>query len=561
MKTLQILSLFSIFSLLSCSERSSEWRVLHAPFPESPNILWISCEDMSPRLGCYGDSVARTPNIDRLASEGCRFTNVFTSAPVCAPCRAGIITGMYQTSIGAHHMRTSQPGDGLPTPYETVPPHFVKTFTEYLRARGYYCTNNSKTDYQIGNPFTAWDESGPQAHYRNRPDSSQPFFAVFNIHRTHELHTWGKPRATDPDRVEVPPYYPDIPEARNAIAVHYDNIAIMDSIVGTILAELEASGLADNTLVFFWSDHGDGLPRAKRWPYDSGTHIPLIIRWPGHIFPGSEEDRLVSSIDLGPSVLSAAGIIPPEHMEGRAFLGAYEADPHPWVISARDRYDQSYDMMRSVRDKQFRYVRNFYPDQPYVLYVPYRNNSPLMQKMLRMQARGELDGIPAQWFDSSRPVEELYDCEADPWNIHNLAADPKQAKKLREMRDILDSWMHSSGDMGVIAEARMVEDMWPGGKQPETVAPGFVVNAPGYHADSLFSEGGDFKYPTMVTLYCPTQGASMGYRIAGGPDTTWKLYTGPIVLESGTTVIEARAIRYGYSGSEITRGTFRIIPE
>ena len=554
-----ILISLSCLNFLSCTSPADQEKKKEYPgYKSEPNILWISCEDMSPRLGCYGDHVAQTPNLDRLAREGQRYTHVFTSAPVCAPCRAGIITGMYQTSIGAHHMRVSHRSPGLPTPYETVPPPYVKTFTEYLRAAGYFCTNNAKTDYQIGNPFTAWDECGPEAHYNHRPDTSKPFFAVFNIEITHERFTWDLPDSTDPASVVLPPYYPDIPEARNALARQYDNITIMDRQVGRILDELEASGYAENTVVFFWSDHGDGLPRAKRWPYESGTHIPLIIRWPQNVAPGSVEDRLISSVDLGPTVLSIAGIPIPVHMQGRPFLGDFTTEQNSFVVSARDRFDESYDMMRSLRTQRFRYVRNYYPNQPYVLYIPYRNNSPLMKALLNMHAEGTLKGIPAEWFASTRPPEELYDCLSDPHNIHNLAGSPKFQKELAGMRKQLENWMLTTGDLGKVSEEEMVENMWPGKIQPITERVSLIINYPGGPMQLLESQDFTCQGPAEIFLYCPTQGASMGYTFDNLQNANWKLYTGSIHLDLGEYIIRTKAIRYGYRESEVTGGTIKI---
>src|SRR5918994_2260109 len=244
--------------------------------PGRPNILWISNEDMSPRLGAYGDGLARTPTLDRLAKESVRFTNAFTTAPVCAPSRAAIITGMYQNAIGAQHMRTTENTVAeLPGPYLAVPPSYVKAFPEYLRAAGYYTSNRAKTDYQFGTPFTIWDDLGNQAHWRNRADKSQPFFSVFNLEITHESRIFpssparaGKPLGTDAAKLQVPPYYPDTPLVREELARMYDNIADMDAQVGAILKQLEEDGLADNTIVFYWSDHGDGIPRGKRSLYD-----------------------------------------------------------------------------------------------------------------------------------------------------------------------------------------------------------------------------------------------------------------------------------------------------
>lgn len=525
-----------------------------------PNILWISCEDISPRLGCYGDSVARTPNLDSLAKQGMLFKNVFTTAPVCAPCRSGIITGMYQTSIGSHHMRTTHKGEGLPTPYSIVPPSYVKTFTEYLRAEGYYCTNNSKTDYQFTPPVTAWDESSNKAHYRNRPDKDQPFFAVFNLTMTHESRNWPEPEVTDPAEVEVPPYYPDTMVVRKDIARLYDNIAQLDQRVGEILKELEDRGLADDTIVFFWSDHGDGLPRAKRWVYDSGTHIPMIVRWAGHIKPSSVNDDLISSIDFGPTVLSLAEVTIPMHMQGRAFLGSQAEPPREYVFSARDRFDESYDMVRSVRDKKYRYIRNFYPEKPYIIWVPYRNRGPAMQEMLRLHTEGKLEGPQKIWFSDKRPPEELYDCEADLHQINNLADDSAHSDVLKHMREVLDEWRRDTNDMGDIPELEMVNRMWPGGVQPETAKPKFIPNAPSNRGTSS-QNSGEFTGPMTVSIYCATQGASIAYTTETGKNPRYELYTGPIRLPEGTTILRAKAIRYGYKESEEAVGEFNVLGE
>jgi N-sulfoglucosamine sulfohydrolase len=528
------------------------------PAGERPNILWISVEDMSPRLGSYGDPVARTPRLDRLAAEGTRFTNAFTVAAVCAPNRSAILTAMYPTSIGTHHMRTTHQAEGLPTPYHAVPPPYVKAFTEYLRATGYYCTNNSKTDYQFETPISAWDESSPGAHWRNRPDPESPFFAVFNFIDTHESQHWKEPEETDPSRVTVPPYYPDTPVVRRAIARHYDNIARIDERAGEILDQLDRDGLAERTIVFFWSDHGDGLPRAKRWLYDSGTQFPLIVRWPGGLAPGTVSGQLISSIDLGPTVLSLTGVAVPYHMQGRAFLGPQASLPRELVFSARDRFDESYDMVRSVRDWQFRYVRNYYPEKPYVLWIPYRNRSPLMQELLRLHAEDALEGPQQLWFQSHRPPEELYDCQSDPHQIHNLAGDVEHQAVLEELRQQLDAWRRETGDMGDVPESEMVRRFWPDGVQPQTARPAFVVNAPEDRASQARSEGGAFTAPMTLSLHCPTQGASIVYTLQAGETPRFLLYSGPLRLPRGETTVRARAIRYGYKESEELLGTFSI---
>ena len=530
-----------------------------------PNILWISCEDINPRLGCYGDKVADTPNLDKLADEGMRFDHCFTSSPVCAPVRSGIITGMWPTTIGTHNMRTSHVGrtKELPTPYQTCPPSHVKAFPEFLRAAGYYCTNNSKTDYQFADfsytPISIWDESSPQAHWKNRPNKDQPFFAVFNDTRTHESKTWQEPEKTDPAAVEVPPYYPDTLPVRKSIARLYDQIHKMDTTAGELLKELEDEGVADNTIVFFWGDHGDGLPRGKRWPYDSGTRIPLIIKWPGIIRPGSVNKDLVSSIDFGPTVLSMAGVDIPAWMQGRAFLGGQQGEPRLYVFSHRDRFDESYDMIRSVRDKQYRYVRNYYTQTPYVQWIPYRNNSPIMQELLRLQAEDGLNETQQLWFRASRPAEELYDCQADPHHINNLADDPAYADILQRLSEVLDEWRLETGDLGDIPESELVQRWWPNGEQPQTDRVWFIPNAPSNRGNErIQSETAKFQSPALVDFYCATEGASMAYTMEAGDDARWLIYTGPIRLPRGNTLIRARAIRYGYRESEEARCLFTV---
>ena len=536
-----------------------------SPQPRRPNIVWISNEDMSPRLGAYGDTLARTPTLDRLAAESIRFTNAFTTAPVCAPSRAAIITGMYQTAIGAQHMRTTEDTvPELPGPYLAVPPFYVKAFPEYLRAAGYFTSNREKTDYQFGVPFTIWDDIGPNAHWRNRADKSQPFFSVFNLNITHESRIFptsparkGKPLVTDPGRVQVPPYYPDTPAVREEIARVYDNIADMDRQVGDILQQLHDDGLAANTIVFYWSDHGDGMPRAKRSLYDSGLRVPLMIRWPnalGPTFtPGSVSHELVSFIDLAPTVLALAGLEVPTHLQGRVLVGPKAAPAPELVFAARDRMDIEYDMMRSARDTRFLYIRNFSPELPFAGYIPYRNQSDIMQEWLRLQAERRLAGAPALWMRTSRPVEELYDTKPDPHQIRNLAGDPAHQRTLERMRQAVVDWMARIDDQGLVNEPEMVQRMWPAGVQPETAQPYIVPRralGPPTRRDSLA-----IKEPIEVVIYVPTQGASIGYTTDEGPNPAWRLYTGPILVDRSMT-LRAKAIRYGYKESPETRMVF-----
>lgn len=523
-----------------------------------PNIVWISLEDVSPRLGAYGDPVARTPNMDRLAREGLRYTRAFTTAGVCAPSRSAIITGMYQNGIGTHHMRTGGISPGVPTPYEAVPPPYVKAFPEYLRQAGYFATNNFKTDYQFGEPFTVWDESSREAHWRTpRRSPGQPFFAVFNIMATHESRSWVSPGdtlVTDPDAVDVPPYYPDTPAVRRQLAKHYDNIAAADARVGEILAQLEEDGYADNTIVFLWGDHGDGLPRAKRWLYDSGLRVPLIICWPGTIEPGSVSDGLVSLVDLAPTVLSLAGVDVPVHMDGRAFLGPARQPPRTYVHGARDRIDGVYDMVRATRDQRYKYIRNYYPETPYVQMVPYRNNSGIMQDLLRLHAAGSLTGAPTLWLRDSRPPEELYDVAADPHEIHNLAGDSAFARVADRLREATDRWMAEIGDLGAIPEDRMVREMWPDGVQPITSPPIITPRrATSYGEPDTLAAGAE------IDIYSGTHGASVSYTTDAGPDAHWTLYRGPLAFPPGTVTLRAKAVRYGYEESDETVVTVTVV--
>jgi N-sulfoglucosamine sulfohydrolase len=561
-KSSDLIAILSFCMVLPANVQS---QVRTSPVNEKvPNILWISAEDLSPHLGCYGDDLARTPNLNTLASQGVRYTNMFTSAAISAPCRAGIITGMYQTSIGCMHMRTTSYRRAVDNSVEftAVPPHYVKAFTEYLRTAGYYCTNNSKTDYQFSKdpvPLSIWDECSTGAHYKNRPDKSQPFFAVFNLLYTHESQNWdiGKV-STDPEKVTDPPYYPDTEIVRRNLAKFYDNIARLDSAVGVILTELGREGELENTIVFFWGDHGDGLPRAKRWLYDSGLRIPLIIRWPGNITPGSIDDRLISSIDLGPTVLSLAGVTIPAHMQGIPFLGEQAGKPREAVFAARDRVDESYDMIRSVRTKDFLYIINYYPNMAYSIWVPYLNRMPIMQEILRLDAEGKLIEHCKKWMALTRPAEELYDVKADPYQLNNLANNPVYKPVLESLRIRHQQWTLETGDMGHENEVEMIARMWPGEKQPVTDIPWFVINAPEDRGSKIYHTGGKFSSPMSLGFYCPTQGASIVYTFDNNQHTRWLLYNGPVQLKPGMHTVRVRAIRYGYKESEELTGVFEI---
>ena len=430
-----------------------------------PNILWISLEDVSAHFGCYGDSHAITPNVDALAAEGVRYTHAFTAAGVCAPCRSTIITGMYQTTIGTHHMRCG-----------ATLPDLIKPFPYYLRQAGYYCSNNSKTDYQFQAPEETWDESSRKAHWRNREDKEQPFFAVFNFTGCHESGIAGEEKyrqvtkdltpeqRQDPDKITtLPPYYPDTPIVREDWKRNYELITAADAFAGTLLAELAEDGLAENTIVFFWSDHGVGLPRAKRWLYDSGTRIPLVVRIPKALrvdeqgVPGATDKQLVSSLDFGPTVLSLAGIEAPSYMQGRSFLGEDLSAPRRYVFGARDRMDERYDIIRSVRDNRYRYIRNYEPLKPYYQYMNTPEKGATMREIRRLAEAGELSENAALFAADRKPVEELYDLESDPHEVHNLIGDPTLRGTLQRLRVAHQDWVRDTRDLGLIPEPEIAE--------------------------------------------------------------------------------------------------------
>ncbi len=441
------------------------WFAISGMTHERPNILWLSAEDISPHLRCFGDPHAITPHLDQLAAEGVRYTRAFTTAGVCAPCRSGIITGMYQTTLGTQHMRCRV----------KLPP-FIKPFPVYLREAGYYCSNNSKEDYQFETPAETWDDSSKRAHWRGRPKENQPFFAVFNFTGCHEsgIASDSKYRAVtaslapeqrqNADRLTTfPPYYQDTPTAREDWKRNYELITAMDAWAGGLIRQLKEDGLYENTIIFFWSDHGVGLPRAKRWLYDSGTRIPLIVRIPekrrvaGQGVPSSQLKRLISSIDFGPTVLRLAGIEIPKHVQGRPFLGANLPPARQFVYGARDRMDERYDIIRMVRDRRYKYIRNYEPLKTFYQYMNTSEKGATMKELRQHHEAGTLRQSAERFFSPTKPAEELYDTTADPHEMNNLAADPRHADQLLAMRKAHLTWVKETRDLGLIAEPLLVD--------------------------------------------------------------------------------------------------------
>jgi len=417
-----------------------------------PNILWLTSEDNGPHLGAYGDSYAVTPNLDALAGRGLRYLNAWSTAPVCAPARTTIISGVYPPALGAEHMRS---GTRLPS--------FMKMYPQFLKERGYYCTNNSKKDYNLEEPGKVWDESSRKAHWKNRKEG-QPFFAIFNYTTSHESQLRKRPHTLvhDPAKVRVPAYHPDTPEVRHDWAQYYDKITEMDGQVGKALEELAAAGLADDTIIFYYGDHGSGMPRSKRWPYNSGLQVPLIVHIPAkykdlapkEYVPGGSTDRLVGFVDLAPTLLSLVGIEPPKYMQGSAFMGEFEAKEREFNFGFRGRMDECYDMVRSVRDKRYIYIRNYMPHKIYGQYLEYMFQTPTTRVWRKLYDEGKLNEAQSRFWQT-KPSEELYDLRADPDEIRNLAGLPEHKRTVRRLRKAQQQLARQIRDIGFLPEGEM----------------------------------------------------------------------------------------------------------
>ncbi|WP_204344072.1 sulfatase [Psychroserpens algicola] len=542
--------------------------------PKRPNILWLVTEDMGAYIPPFGDTTVATPNLSKLAEEGVIYPNLYSTSGVCAPSRAAIATGMYPSSIGANHMRTNSNMDqtGLPA-YEAVPPPNVKMISEWLRQADYYCTNNYKTDYQFKAPVTAWDESSPYAHWRNRK-GDQPFFSVINFTETHEsglfepygfreietrlyhagdsLYNWknkgashANNRMTEEEtpvhipkdtKFKVPPYLVDNEVTQRDMWKLYNNIAEMDRQVGAVLKQLEDDGLLENTIVFFYGDHGGPLPREKRLIYDSGLNTPMIIRFPQKLQAGTKDKQLISFVDFAPTLLSLIGEEPKPYMQGQAFLGDYKAEERNYIHAAADRFDAETDAIRAVRDKQYKYIRNYRPKQGYYLPITYRERIPTMQELLRLRDVGKLNEAQRQWFRESKPKEELFDCSVDPFELNNLADNPEYHDKLNELSAEMDIWLESIKDNPDLPEGELIKKLWNGNNaQPVTLDP-IITNDNG-----------------KVTINCETKGASIGFKVVKTGEKTpksWEVYQSAIDLPEGATLL-VQAHRIGFKPSSV----------
>ncbi len=419
---------------------------------DKPNILWITSEDNGPHIGAFGDTYATTPNIDKLASQGLSYVNCWSTAPVCAPARTTIISGVYPTSTGAEHMRS-----------QAQLPAFMKMYPQYLKQKGYYCTNNSKEDYNLTKPGKVWDESSRKGHWKNRKPG-QPFFAIFNHTVSHESQLRKRPHKAvhDPKKVRIPAYHPDTPEVRQDWAQYYDKITEMDTKVGRNLSELEEAGLAEDTIIFYYGDHGSGMPRNKRWPYNSGLNVPLVVYIPqkfSHLAPtgyapGAKSDRLVGFIDLAPTLLSLVGIKPPSYMQGFAFMGHYEELERNYNHGFRGRMDERYDLLRTTRDKRFVYVRNYMPHRIYGQHIQYMFQTPTTRVWKRMFDEGKLNSAQSKFW-LQKPTEELYDLTIDPDEVNNLASNPDYNDVVQRFRSAQQHHFQRIRDIGFLPESEI----------------------------------------------------------------------------------------------------------
>lgn len=438
--------IFSVF-FIACKEEPAE----------KPNVLWITCEDISPAWGCYGDELATTPHIDRLAAEGHIFTQAFSNAPICAPARSTLITGMYATSLGTQNLRSE-----IPVPAD------LKILPELLKEAGYFTTNNAKTDYN----FSAegrWDENSNTAHWRNRA-TNQPFFSVFNFGITHEGHANSdRPEDTqtldvkhDPAEMKLPPYFPDTDEFRSIMAHQYDLITVFDQEVGKLVDQLKEDGLYDNTIIFIFSDHGFGLPRYKRWLYNTGLQVPFVLHVPEQyrehvdLQASSMVDRKVGFVDFAPTVLSLVGLDAPAIMEGETFLGT-DATAKEYIFGYRDRADDAYDMSRAVYDGRFLYIRNFMPHVPYIQNaIIFNKGKRSYEELFRVKSLGDLNEEQMELF-LPKDIEELYDLATDPHELNNIIDDPELEETGRVLRNVLMDHLRKTRDSGLLNEGDMME--------------------------------------------------------------------------------------------------------
>lgn len=539
---------------------------------EQPNILILFAEDMSSHIGAFGDAVAVTPNLDQLALEGLRYTNTFATASTCGPSRAALLTGVHQIFTGSQHMRAIDRPAGS---YMSVPPPEVKAFPELLRQAGYYTFTDGKLDYQFSGvlansgPFSLWSDDSGNNNWQARAQG-QPFFGLINFFATHEsgsfpplgnwpnsithfitqlIHFFTDYSSGDgpvqPKDIALPPFYPDTPTVREDIARHYNNIYQIDIQLGKIISQLEIQGLLDTTVVIFVSDHGDGLPRAKRSLFDGGIKVPMIIRWPDryrpdHLAPGQTDSRLISLIDLAPTFLKLSNVEIPDHIQGVSFLNTN--NEREFIHASQDRVDNNYGRMRLIRTERYKYIKNWHPEQTLAFSSEFRNNLPMMREWYELYEKNQLTPAQQNFFE---PIgeEQLYDIQQDPWELNNLANNSQYQSILTGFREQLEQWLAHHGDWSEEHEDQMVKRFMPDGRQQVTAVPVFsrasvLSKVAATHSSST---------PSMqLRLSCQTEGASIAYKINDNP---WQIYTHAFTVANNAKVL-AKAVRYGWKESE-----------
>ncbi len=510
--------------------------------PQRPNILAIVCEDISCYLACYGDPVCVSPNLDRFAAEeAIRHTRMFTCVGVSAPSRYSLITGRYASNDGANYMRVTT----FDKSREAVPPAGVKCFTEHLRAAGYYCTNNAKTDYQFQCPLSAWDESSNKAHWRNGP-ADAPFYAVFNLNVTHESQIWGntnKPLTVDPARMPVAPYFPDNEVIRHDLAVMYSNITRMDEQFQALCDEVKKAGKWDNTIVIWYSDNGGPIARGKREIMDSGSNVPFMIRFPDRRGAGTVNGNLNMFVDIPATIMALAGVEQPKNIHGKPMYGVKKVERRKYVFGATDRFDEQVEKRASIRDGRYLYLRNYMPQQSVYRPNAYRLQMAMARNMEELYKEGKLNAVQSIWFNTPALAEALYDCDADPHNVVDLARDPKYASVLKKMRAAYQKeWIAAYNAKWVkYKEEDFVKEAMPEGVKLQAPRP--------------VAEIRDGK----LTVVDPSAELSYCYQVngagLGGNKAHWFLYSKPVEVSKGDRLAVV-AIRAGWKNSDTVSLTY-----
>ncbi|TMM56671.1 sulfatase [Maribacter algarum] len=526
-----------ILCVIGCNEKEKSGETAQE---SQPNIIWLVAEDQSPDwFPMYGDSTMRLPYIEMLARDGVTFENAYSPAPVCSPARSAIITGMYPTTLGTHNMRTynayrkdNQPQVGIPS-YSPIVPDGVKMFTQYLREKGYYTSNGPKEDYNFEKMEAAWDDSSKEHHWSKRR-VGQPFFSVFNFSVCHESQIWARGKDQlfiSPSKVTIPPYFPDNDTIRHDLAVNYSNLKRLDNQIGQIINGLKTDGLYENSIIFFYGDHGGPFPRHKRALYETGTKVPMVIKFPKNKKAGSTDDRFISFIDLAPTVLSLAGIKPPKVMQGVAQFGKFEVERKPkYTFHSSDRFDALYDRLRAVRSERYKYIKSFDTSISHAISNKYRQQMPMMRELRRLYNEGKLNEEQSSWLHPTKPEEELYDLQKDPYELNNLADLPEMQDTLTHLRQVLEKWIFETNDLGRIPEDELMAKWLPDGKQEQLPALEMEV------------KNGEIR------LISKKPDATILWR--QGKDSLWNIYTKPLPKDVS---FEAKSERIGYLDSEVLK--------